>query len=116
MKLDEIERALREDRAITPSSDFSQRVMRAVRSQAEEREGIGFPWLRLASGLATCAGLTVVGLVIMPAGSGPPSIDAETLISTVERSAWAPAVAWTSTALLGSYLLTWGSLRLTGVK
>lgn len=114
MRPDEIDRALREDRTLTPSPGFSGTVMRAVRQQAETREGLEFPWLRLAAGLATCAGLTVCGVVIMLAGSGPPPVDTAALISTLERSALAPAMAWASTALVGSYLLGWWSLRLAG--
>jgi hypothetical protein len=64
MKPLDIERILRDDPEITPSPDFAGRVMRTVHRDIELRGGLGFPWARLATGLVTCAVLTIVGVVI----------------------------------------------------
>ena len=44
MNQETIDRALGDDRRITPSPDFARRVMRSVQTEAAERQSMSFPW------------------------------------------------------------------------
>ncbi len=112
MRSDIIDRALREDRTLVPSRGFAFRVMRSVRRQAAERRALPFPWPPLAAGLAATAALTVAGLVAAGAGGGTPTGAGAPVSEALVQLA--PAVAWLTTALVGSFGLTWWSLRLAG--
>jgi hypothetical protein len=109
MNANEIDRALREDRAITPSPDFAARVMVAVRRQAVEHEGLAFPWRRLLPGLAACTAIAVAGMI----WGAPPAIP-EAVTRVMENAAVVHAATWVPMSLLGSWMLVWTSLRLAG--
>ena len=116
MNPNDIERALGQERTVAPSADFTARVMRSVRQQVEEREGIAFPWHFAGPGLAACALLTIAGGVALLLGGGPPPVDPAAIVEALQRSALASAAAWLTMALSGSYVLVWGSLRMTGYQ
>jgi hypothetical protein len=111
MNPNDIHRALREDREITPSPEFAGRVMRAVRQHTDESEALSFPWRRLLPGLAVTALLVVAGLVM-----GPPSIDSRAMAETLNRIALRQSAAWIPMTLVGSYALVWCSLRMSGYR
>ena len=116
MNLDEIDRALREDRTIAPAPDFTGRVMRSVRQKADEREALAFPWSRFAWGLGTCAVLTVVGVIAAWLSGGSALAAPDVLVEVLERSSLVAALAWVPTALAGSLALVWSSLRFAGYR
>lgn len=108
MNPNEIERALREESTITPSPDFTGRVMRAVRDRVAQQEALAFPWRRVLPGLIACVVLTLVSLFAIPIDSGARS--------SVQQAALAAAAAWLMMALTGSYALVWGALRFSGYR
>jgi hypothetical protein len=103
MKDNDIERALRSDPGVTPSADFTGRVMVSVRQLAREREALTFPWRRLATGLSLCAVVTGAGLPELQATSG-----------AVMESWLAVALPWLAAALVLAFLPAWWSFRLVG--
>jgi hypothetical protein len=109
MNANEIDRALREDRGIAPSPAFASRVMGAVRRQAEDREAIAFPWLRLLPGLVASVAIAGASVVFAP----PPEVP-QTVVRALENPAVVQAATWVPMALLGTWLATWLPLRLTG--
>ena len=116
MKPEDLERILREDDTIEPSSGFADRVMRAVRDDAADLGPIGFPWSRVVPGLALCAVAVVVGIfAVVGAGPAAPAPgfarEAMTLLSR-----WFPTdmAVMTLGPLVGSWILVRFSLRLAG--
>lgn len=114
MNPNEIDRMLREDPRITPSAGFAGRVMVTVRHEAREREGLPFPWVRFLPGLGACVVFTGVGIVWALVTGGPPPVVLGAVAEALERFIPAETAIWVSMTLLGSYLLTMGSLRLAG--
>jgi hypothetical protein len=115
MKLDDIDRVLREDETIVPSGDFSARVMRAVRREAEALEAIEFPWSRLLPGLASCLLVLVAGSIV----ARPPEIGpAEVAVALAAATEKIPIelIATAVAPLFGSWLLVRLSLRLAGYE
>ena len=102
MKPNEIERAMRTDTTVTPSPDFADRVMRAVRVEADTTRGLEFPWKWLAAGLAACAALIVAGFL---AGARGVDLDAASPATT-------QALTILPMSLVGTLLLLWWSRRL----
>ena len=94
MNQDAIDRALRDEPDITPSSDFSQRVMRTVRTEAASRQAMPFPWQLLGGGLALTAGLTLLGVLGGAAPADAALAEPPAYLTT--------ALAWLSTTLAGS--------------
>jgi hypothetical protein len=111
MNANEIDRALREDPAITPSPAFAVRVMGAVRRQAAEHGALSFPWRRLIPGLAACAVVTVVSLALAP----PPAVP-EVVVRAIEHPAAGQTASWVTIFLLGTWMLVWFPLRLAGFR
>jgi hypothetical protein len=109
MSDNEIDRALGNDPPIEPSSDFSARVMVAVRQQVREREALAFPWSRLIPGLVACTVLVVVGLIVDPTPSVPAS-----LLSILEEQVMVHTLTWITASLVGTWALVWMSLRFAG--
>jgi hypothetical protein len=116
MKPLDIERILRDDPEITPSPDFAGRVMRTVHRDIELRGGLGFPWARLATGLVTCAVLTIVGVVISVLRGDPSPAILEHLARAAEQPAMVTALVWIPTSLAGAYALVWWSMRAAGFR
>ncbi len=106
MNQDAIDRALRDEPEVTPSRDFSHRVMRTVRTEAANRKAMPFPWQLLGGGLALSAGLTLFGVL---SGAAPPDA------ALAEPPAYLTAsLAWLSATLAGSLALAWWSMRFAG--
>ena len=115
MSHDEIERALRDDETVTPSSDFSARVMRAVRQEAEDLGAIRFPWSRALPGLILCVLALAAGLVSGP----PPAAELRFLNDAAAKTLQAvPArtLMMALAPLLGSWILVRLTLRLCGYQ
>ncbi len=102
---DPIDRALRDQPEIAPSPELARRVMRAVRHEAAQRQGLPFPWHLAGGGVAIAAGLTLAALLgggLTAPAAAPPA-----------PPAWlAPAVAWLASTLVASLGLAWGAVRL----
>ncbi len=112
-----IERVLRQDEPVEPSSTFSLRVMAAVRQEAALPPPIAFPWRRLLAGLAACALLTSAGIATLvrsaahlglpplpalpPLSLHLPALQPAALVTGVNG-----AIGLTVAALAGTYLLT----------
>jgi hypothetical protein len=116
MKPLDIERILRDDPEITPSPDFSGRVMRTVHRDIELRGGLEFPWARLVTGLAICTVLTIVGVVISVMRGDPAPAVLEHLARTARQPAITTALVWVPTSLAGAYLMVWWSMRAAGLR
>ena len=106
MNDDAIDQALRDEPEITPSPGFAMRVMREVRTTADEHEALPFPWKPLAAGVALAAGLAIVGAFNSEA---PAPVEAGEQLLYL-----APGLAWLATALAGSLGIAWWSFRFTG--
>jgi hypothetical protein len=112
-----IERILRQDGPVEPSSTFSLRVMAAVRQEAALPPPIAFPWRRLLVGLAACALLTAGGVAALmrsaahlglpPMPALPPlSLHLPALQPAALLTGVNGALGLTAAALAGTYLLT----------
>ena len=103
MTHDPIDQTLGNEPEITPSADFSWRVMRSVRREADQEAALPFPWKRLAASLAVSAALTLAAMLLAdppaPVSTGPP----EQMVS---------ALVWLTTALVAALGVAWWSLRL----
>ena len=115
MKQDDLDRALSTSREIRPSEGFTDVVMTRARSEAEAPAPLEFPWKRAAPGMAACALLLIVGIVIAvvsdPVYLGPPEWFDPLLVA-----AKSVAVQWTAFALLVSLVSYRGSMRLAGYR
>ena len=111
MNANEIDRALCEDVTIEPSPIFASRVMGAVRRQASDQEAISFPWSRLLPGLVAIAAVTAAAFLYTP----PLKIPAP-VVSMLRDPVLLQAATWLPTLLIGTWLLVWGSLRLSGYR
>lgn len=103
MKPTEIENAMRAQKTIAPSADFTDRVMRAVRAEADAHSGLEFPWRWLVAGLAACIALIVVGVL-----TGARGLD----LGAASTGAM-QAVVLAPLSAAGSLALVWWSRRLT---
>jgi hypothetical protein len=110
MDANEIDRVLRDDPGLAPSPGFAGRVMVSVRQAAEQREGLPFPWRRLASAIAASALVTVGGLA---AGPRP---DLAALSRAAVDYGLAASAPWLAAALVLAFLPAWWSLRLAGQR
>lgn len=110
MRPRDIDRALREERIIEPSSDFSSRVMASVRQASAEGRALPFPWRRLAGGLAAAAAAAIAVLIAERLGLEAPVAAAEVAVEAARRLA--PAGAWLSATLATTYALISWSLHL----
>lgn len=63
MTHDELDRLLRDDEAIVPSSGFAPSVMEVVTRQASEPPAIPFPWTRALPALASLGVALLAALV-----------------------------------------------------
>jgi len=114
MKFDEIDRILREDDTIQPSSDFAAHTMRAVRHEAENLGAIRFPWMRVVPGIVVCVLAVVAGLIV-----GVPPVDLKAfdeLVGKAVQSVPMEALAATLIPLAASWALVRVSLRFAGYE
>jgi hypothetical protein len=111
MSVNEIERALRDEPQIEPSSDFCARVMVAVRQETHEREALAFPWSRLIPGLVACAVVVVAALFTGPAPSAP-----ESLVTVLDDPVAAQVLNILTSSLVGTWMLVWISMRFAGAN
>jgi hypothetical protein len=111
MNANGINRALREDRTIEPSPIFASRVMGAVRRQASDRDALAFPWSRLLPGLVACVAVTGMAFLY-----SPPLTIPEPVTAMLRDPVLLQAATWGPTLLIGTWLLVWGSLRLSGYR
>lgn len=106
MNHDPIDMALGDEPEIEPSPGFAYRVMREVRSRADGRQALPFPWKLLAAGFGLAAALAVAG--VLTGQAAPPAEP------TAHLAHLAPGLGWLSTALAGSLGLAWWSFRFAG--
>lgn len=111
MNTNEIERALCNDETIEPTREFASRVMGAVRREVGEREALAFPWRRLLPGLIASMALTVAALVF-----AQPLALSESTVRLLRDPVLIQSSTWVPTAILGTWLLIWGSLRFAGYR
>jgi hypothetical protein len=109
MNGNEIDRALVSELEIEPGSDFSARVMVAVRQQVSQREAMAFPWSRLLPGLVAWVAVVAVTFVVDPAPAAPAF-----LVAILENPIVLQVFGWISSSLLGAWVLVWMSMRLAG--
>ena len=115
MKPDDLDRVLSESREIRPSESFTGSVMTAVRREAEAPPPLAFPWKRALPGLAACATLTAVG-VVMVLIAGPSEPAAAEWIGAGLAALRSAEVQWIAGSLLLSLLSFRGSMRLVGYR
>jgi hypothetical protein len=110
-KLENLDRVLRREEALAPSSGFVSAVMERVREEAAAPKPIPFPWKRLLPGAVVAAGGLVwigieaarQGLTRMPELGSPVELFAhmpQQMTGTLEDA------GWVATAL-GVSLLSW---------
>jgi hypothetical protein len=107
-----LERLLRVDAAIDPSSGFAQRVMASVRQEAATPAPIPFPWRQLVPGVALCAVLIACGAIVLlrTTGGGLAPTSLPSLSGPALGAAHAIALSLAALGLSGG--LTWFSSRL----
>jgi hypothetical protein len=121
--MNDIDRILREEEIVSPSSDFTARVMRKVRTEAEAPAPIEFPWRRFLPGALTSLSLVLATFMVLgwmnagnapdPASAAPAMRPAETL-ATIESALSTPlatGLLWAAGALLLSGSLAWWAQR-----
>lgn len=102
--MNEIDRLLRDDVCADPPPDLTERVLRAVRSEATAPPPIRFPWRRLTLGMAASA-LVAAGLCLLLA-SGGGAVDAS--LSAANSPLGAAAIA--AGAIVSAALAKWSIL------
>ena len=107
MSPEQLDRILRAEARLEPSLGFAERVMRAVRSEAVEREALGFPWRRVAPGLGACA-LVVLAAFVLGQSPVPEWVPQAPSLRVARTTVWLAAT------LLGSWAAVWWSLRAAG--
>ncbi|HYK89901.1 MAG TPA: hypothetical protein VE398_14085 [Acidobacteriota bacterium] len=117
MKMDELDRILSSDQMLTPSSDFESRVMKRILVEAAS-PSIRFPWTLFALSLtvqAFLAGLAARTDIVYRANHLLwKKIDI--WITALSDPALQIAALMAVTSIVGTFLLVWGSLRLTGAR
>jgi len=101
MQPDELDRLLSEEGSISPSPDFTNAVMSAVRREAATPRSIGFPWKPVVFGVASAALSIVAGVGLGGAAQSAvlavqPSVMTESLndwVAHVAAGAANPAVS-----------------------
>ena len=63
--LDAIDRLLSQEEVVRPSSEFTSRVMRQVRTEAHAPEPLEFPWRRFLPGMLTSLSLTLATFMVL---------------------------------------------------
>ena len=106
MNQETIDRALGDDRRITPSPDFARRVMRSVQTEAAERQSMSFPWFLPIGALVVTTGLVLAVVLSSDMAIATPTAG--------HPGSLASALAWLSTALTASLGLAWWSVRFAG--
>jgi hypothetical protein len=112
MNPEDVDRALRQDETIAPSPDFTARVMRAVREEAEDLGPIDFPWLRMVPAWLVGLATVILAIATAPTGAGafPPA--AGRLTEAIPPQAALAALS----SLAGSWILVRFSFRLAGYR
>ncbi len=104
---DPIDRAMTSETPIEPSPDFTARVMRAVRREAEKNEGLPFPWRLAAVPAAVATAALVVAAWSSP--GGPAAAEAATRsVTSLLRSPVALSFGLVGAALTAA----WATARL----
>jgi hypothetical protein len=119
MSHDEIDRALREDETIEPSSDFTARVMRAVHEEVEDLGAIRFPWSRMVPGLVVCVLGLIATVFVAPPPAEPGLLDprvVESALDKVFEVLPAQIMIAALAPLLGSWILVRLALRVCGYQ
>jgi hypothetical protein len=92
MQPDELDRLLSEEGSISPSPDFADAVMSAVRREAATPRSIGFPWKPVVFAMASAALPILAGVGLETAAPSPP-LAVEPNIMTELLNSWAAQVA-----------------------
>jgi hypothetical protein len=116
MKHEEIDRILRGDVELEPSSGFTSSVMDAVRREAAGPEPLAFPWRQVLPGMAICALAVVVVVIAALIGSNGVVPSWEPQIARLEQTLRAQSTMWLTISLLGSWLLVRMSLMFAGFE
>ena len=117
--MNELDRILTEEEIVSPSADFTARVMRQVRSEADAPAPIEFPWRRFLPGVLTGLSLVMATFTAMvwmqdraPQSGRGPAVDAEVLawLDSAQTALSTPAgggVLLAGAAVAVSGLLAW---------
>jgi len=116
---DAIDRFLGEEEVVRPSSDFTARVMRRVRTEAQAPEPIEFPWRRFLPGMLTSLSLTlgtfmVLGWFAPDLPAEPRTARAAEILAAVQAALATPTgvgLACAGAALLLSAATAWWATR-----
>src|SRR5262249_46858693 len=99
MTPDELDRILRSEDLLEPSSGFATNVMDAVRRQLAEPLAPRFPWIRFASGLLAGGVMALTGTILL-------SQSEVTVVALAPLGAIVPEIGYATAVLLMSFGLT----------
>ena len=100
MTLDDLDRALRGDEPIAPSSGFAAAVRAAVAEDAAAPPPLRFPWLRLALGMAACLVVAAAGTLLAVSAAAPLAVGMRALEPLLQPLGYAGLALVLSLALL----------------
>lgn len=107
---DEIDRILGNERVIAPSADFTSRVMREVREEAErlQSEPLAFPWHRFLPGFLTATTLCLATFMVVGwAASAGVDLRISGRVLDAAASATGVGVLLAVVTVVGSGLIAW---------
>lgn len=92
MQPDELDRLLSEEGGISPSQDFADAVMSAVRREAATPRSLDFPWKPVVFGIGSAA-LSIAAGMGLGAAPARPALVVQTNVMTEMLTSWAAHVA-----------------------
>lgn len=92
MQPDELDRLLSEEGGISPSQDFADAVMSAVRREAATPRSLEFPWKPVVFGIASAA-LSIVAGMGLGAAPASPALAVQPNVMTEMLTSWAAHLA-----------------------
>ncbi len=120
MNPDDLDRWLKGDGAIVPSSGFTSRVMEAVGREAAEPRALAFPWKFALPGIGVALAVAAAS-VFLVVGAGMPAADranpwADALSGMIARAATSAEAGALLLAAVASVLPLLLSLRFTRAR
>jgi len=118
MKLDDLDRILLSEEPVAPSPSFGADVMSRIQTEAVPRSELSFPWIPLALSLLLLLILDASFLRTDPTPRAAYHLfyDLSEWVVSPADPALRRAVVSAFASLLGTLILLWLSLRLTGAK